>query len=298
MNHNSINANSSSTITTTTNKETTAISTISNEYVLQDYGTERGDWTEILFGIDSNPRDITELWLSEAGRKSPSFINIDGGWLVRVRTSSRDDYFAINRVAQSGDRGESSIEGRQIDLGAKSGPSGSVINGGDGDDTIRGYAGWDILFGGDGNDFIRAGNGRDIISGGSGADELHGDFGWNTYTSERDGSRDLIAIKSDQNLSNWLIGKAGNNPNGEKADIIEGLDSFDQIKIIGATTESLSFGNATAHGTTGIGIFADGALEAVYIGGDLSSSQIAAMTTGDASFAAMNNGISSYGWMG
>ena len=152
-------------------------------------------------------------------------------------------------------------------------------------------AGWDIIDGGANDDYIRAGNGRDIITGGLGNDELWGDFGWNTYTSEKDGYRDLIVIKSDEYLVNWLNGKAGNNPNGEKADIIEGLDSNDVIKILGVATEELSFGAATAHSVSGIGIYGRGALEAVYTGGDLSIDQIRSMTTGDANFPGGGYGV-------
>ena len=47
-------------------------------------------------------------------------------------------------------------------------------------------------------------------------------------------------------------------------------------------------------GVTGIGIYAKGALEAVYTGGNLSTSQIQNMTTGDGSTAAMNNQVWSY----
>jgi Ca2+-binding RTX toxin-like protein len=171
-----------------------------------------------------------------------------------------------------------------------------VLSGGTGNDDIRGKAGWDFLSGGAGNDLIRAGNGRDIITGGPGADELHGDFGWNTYKSEKDGASDLIAIKSDHFLVNWLYGQAGNNPNGEKADIIEGLDSIDKIKIIGVDTRDITFAaNVSAKGVTGIGIYGKGALEALYTGGDLTVAQITQMTSGDASAAAMSNSIDSYG---
>lgn len=159
--------------------------------------------------------------------------------------------------------------------------SGAVVNGSDHNDRIYAKRGWDRVVGGKGNDFIRAGNGRDVITGGQGADELHGDFGWNTYTSEKDGFKDLIVIKSDQNLVNWLLKKAGNNPTGRKADIIEGLDAKDSIRILGATTSSLNFKNASAHGVQGIGIFAGNALEALYAGGDLSLTQVKAMTSGD-----------------
>ena len=65
------------------------------------------------------------------------------------------------------------------------------------DEIIKGLAGWDIIDGGVGDDLIHGGNGRDVITGGVGSDELHGDFGWNTYKDQRDGYKDLIAIKSD-----------------------------------------------------------------------------------------------------
>ena len=91
------------------------------------------------------------------------------------------------------------------------------------------------------------------------------------FRSEKDGSSDLLVVKSDQWLENWMYGKAGNNPNGEKCDIIEGLDPIDQIRIVGADTSDLTFSaGASAHGLTGIGIYAKGALEALYTGSDLS----------------------------
>ena len=187
------------------------------------------------------------------------------------------------------------INGRQIDFAAGE-VAGSVISGGKGNDDIKGFAGWDIIDGGDGNDLIHGGNGRDIISGGAGRDELHGDFGWNTFKSEKDGVSDLIAVKSDHYLANWLYGKAGNSPNGEKSDIIEGLDPVDKIKIIGVDTSEITFAaNISAKGVTGIGIYGKGILEALYTGGDLTVAQITQMTSGDASAAAMSNSVNSYG---
>jgi len=156
--------------------------------------------------------------------------------------------------------------------------------------------GSDFLSGGKGNDLIRAGIGRDIISGDAGSDELHGDFGWNTYRSEKDGVSDLIAIKSDQFLVNWLYGQAGNSPNGEKSDIIEGLDLIDKIRIIGIDTSEISFAaDVATKGVTGIGIYGKGILEALYTGGDLTLAQIQSMTSGDASAAAMSNSVNAYG---
>jgi Ca2+-binding RTX toxin-like protein len=213
-----------------------------------------------------------------------------------VTASTWTGSISINFAAKASSSGDR-LDAKQIDFNSTD-MAGSVMQGGNSNDQLWGKAGWDILDGGAGNDLIRAGNGRDIIIGGLGADELHGDFGWNTYKSEKDGFTDLIAIKSDQSLVNWLYGKAGNNPDGAKCDIIEGLDAIDKIKIIGCATSDLSFAGTTAKGLAGIGIYAKGALEALYTGGDLSLSQIQAMTTGDASAAAMANQITSYGWTG
>ena len=79
--------------------------------------------------------------------------------------------------------------------------------------------------------------------------------------------------------------KAGNNADGQKLDIIESLDSFDQIKIQGVTTNQLSFDRvfdlATPSGqVSGIGIYADGYIEAIYTGSNLSESQLDRMTEG------------------
>ncbi|WP_115133024.1 hypothetical protein [Synechococcus sp. N26] len=235
--------------------------------------------------------DITKNWLREYGRhfltESQNVINLvkASTWEAEVKIS------AVIQVDSSGQIGQ----GKQIEKGDFLLPEGSAISGSEDDDTLRGLAGWDLISSGSGNDLIHGGNGRDIIDGGSGSDELHGDFGWNTFKSQQDSIKDLIAIKSDQHLSNWWYGKAGNSPNGEKADFIEGLDAVDEIKIIGVFTSDISVAdNVTARGVTGIGIYAKGTLEAVYTGGNLSTSQIQNMTTGDGSTTAMNNQIWSY----
>jgi hypothetical protein len=215
-------------------------------------------------------------------------------YFLEIAATTWSDLIQVNRVGKTSDAG-GALVARQVD---QNNPKvGSVLSGGSGNDDIRGLAGWDFLSGGAGNDFVRAGNGRDIISGGPGADELHGDFGWNTYRDERDGSPDLIVIKSDQYLYNWVYGKSGNNGNGEKADIIEGLDPIDRIRIKGVATEEITLATGVSNkGVTGIGIYGKGTLEAVYIGGNLSVEQLTNMTSGDASSAAMSNQIASYGW--
>ena len=153
------------------------------------------------------------------------------------------------------------------------------------DNKLVGVQGADILIGNDGDDELRAGNGRDVINGGDGSDELYGGFGLNTFEDSDDGEIDQLFFKSDQNAYNWLYGKSGNSPNGEKADKIGELDEFDEIFVQGVETEELRF-RPVSHrsnlGETldGIGIYASGFLEAVYVGDDLSVSQLESMTQG------------------
>ena len=160
-----------------------------------------------------------------------------------------------------------------------------LLDGGEGADQLFGYRGADFLAGGAGDDELRAGNGRDIITGGNGGDTLYGGFGLNTYEDEADGEIDQLFFKSDQWEENWIYGTSGNSPNGEKADKIVELDEFDEIYVQGVSTSQLTYGfvehdSRLGETLSGIGIYASGALEAVYVGDDLSLGQIAAMTQG------------------
>ena len=260
-----------------------------------------------IYNVPSETSSLTDVFLQDGNQQLQSVDLVgDANQLVQaeqmtVDASTWQDTYTINRVARASADGGELLQGKQLIFDSAVLPAsqptdiaGSIVEGSDQGETLRGLAGWDILDAKGGDDLVHGGNGRDIISGGNGADELHGDFGWNTYTDQRDGSDDLIAIKSDEFLTNWWYGTDGNSPNGEKADIIEGLDASDQIKILGVSTDRLSFADASAHGVQGVGIFADGILEAVYTGGDMSSDQLSSMTTGDASQAVMNNQLWSY----
>ena len=160
-----------------------------------------------------------------------------------------------------------------------------LLDGGEGSDQLFGYRGADFLTGGAGDDELRAGNGRDIITGGDGGDTLYGGFGLNTFEDEADGEIDKLFFKSDQWEENWIYGTSGNSPNGEKADKLVELDEFDEIYVQGVSTSQLTYGfvehdSRLGETLSGIGIYASGALEAVYVGDDLSLGQIEAMTEG------------------
>ena len=54
----------------------------------------------------------------------------------------------------------------------------TLLEGGDGNDTITGGSGNDVIFGEGGSDYIHGGSGNDVIVGGTGAlDQLFGDDG-------------------------------------------------------------------------------------------------------------------------
>ena len=157
--------------------------------------------------------------------------------------------------------------------------------GGGGDDTLIGFRGFDVLLGGEGDDVIRAGNGRDFLKGGPGSDVIYGGFGRNTYACTRDDSVDYIFFKSDQWAENWLYGSSGNNQDGEKVDVLQGLDACDRVFLQGVSDEMISVGSVShtfgdGQVVEGFGIFAAGYLEFVYTGNDLSYSEVLWLTSG------------------
>ncbi len=249
--------------------------------------------TTYSYNSSTSVTSIVQNWFSYSASNQQTDVNSSN---LSISTISWSDTISINRVIRASDAG-GLVQAMQANTATNRNADpkeGSIILGGNANDTIRGLASWDVLDGSGGNDLIHGGNGKDVITGSTGEDELHGDFGWNTYRSEKDGYKDLIAIKSDQFLSNWMYGKAGNSPNGEKADFIEGLDTIDQIKIIGVMDSDLTYASTTHRGVAGIGIYAAGTLEALYTAGDLSISQLSSMTSGDSSTRAMNNQVWSY----
>ena len=247
---------------------------------------------QVEFNYDDEVEELIENW----GSISEPFEKVvTSSEKINITETSWSEELIVSKVVNAPDSGNKILQGKQINKENFKGPEGSILNGNDQSNTLRGLAGWDILNAGGGDDLVHGGNGRDIIYGGDGSDELHGDFGWNTYKNQRDGSRDLIAIKSDEHLRNWWYLKSGNNPNGEKVDIIEELDEFDEIKILGVDNFGLRFkSHVEAKGLTGVGIYAGNALEALYVGNKLDFSDIVRITSGDASEAVMSNKLWSY----
>ena len=150
-----------------------------------------------------------------------------------------------------------------------------VLTGGNGNDLMGGNFGRDTLVGGAGNDELRGGQGGDNMSGGSGADIIRGGGGKNTISAgANDGAADKVYVHADSVLY-------GRPKDGKFADLLNDLKANDRIYIHGVQDSQLSFQMASfpSSGEQGVGIFANGSLEAVVTGG-LGIDQVNAMTEG------------------
>lgn len=89
------------------------------------------------------------------------------------------DTVAVDRINNSGEMfGEVSLGGGDdVYLGIGDGFVAGTIDGGDGNDFIRGGTDVDVIFGGSGIDILRGGDGDDELNGEGGADEINGGDG-------------------------------------------------------------------------------------------------------------------------
>ena len=147
---------------------------------------------------------------------------------------------------------------------------------GSGDDFGHGNHGKDYLDGDSGNDVLRGGHGHDEIYGGSGSDWIWGGVGRNTIDAGlNDGNEDKIFVPDDQ-VQNTQFG----NPGGANADILNNIGSEDRIFIHGSgiSDSSLTYEATSHNGMNGIGIYANGTLEAL-VTGSFNISQISTITS-------------------
>ena len=266
---------------------------------LKDVRSISTEWTGDVFFNLSDSVDISSIakqWFggSPGDKLKSQILGSDtSSKLLNVTTKAWAKKVKVNKIVQASSNGDTIT----AEAPEKFVPAiGSILSGGKSKDIVQGKTGWDIIDGGDGSDFIHGGNGRDVITGGAGGDELWGDFGLNTFKSERDGQKDLVVIKSDHYVYNWYNNSYTNNPNGERTDFIEGLDTWDRIRVTGGYKQDLRFAeNITHMGQTGIAIYLKDSLEALYTGNDLSLDQIRNMTDGDGSESAIANSVHQYG---
>ena len=127
----------------------------------------------------------------------------------------------------------------------------SIINGGDGDDTIAGGAGLDTIAGGAGDDTITGGADNDILSGDSGDDTLNGGAG-DDRLSGGAGSDVLVGGLGIDTAD--YSGAAG--PNGVTVNLLNGMSSemvgvegdylYGIENVIGSNFNDIILGDASA----------------------------------------------------
>ena len=157
------------------------------------------------------------------------------------------------------------------------GRGGDLIFGDAGNDWIHGNGGGDDIHAEMGNDTIKGGHGHDKIFGGQGSDWIWGGIGQNTVDAgANDGNSDQIFVPVDQ-VQNLEFG----NPDSANADILNNLGLEDRIFMhgLGISDISLTYGATSHNGISGIGIYANGTLEAL-VTGNFNTAQIDSMTTG------------------
>lgn len=105
-----------------------------------------------------------------------------------------------------------------------------VMDGGDGDDILSGFAGNDQLLGGEGNDTLFGDDGDDTLLGGDGSDQLFGDAG-NDEIDAGDGFDLLRGGRGDDEIDgadgpDTLIGDSGRDTlfGGAGNDMLDGVD--------------------------------------------------------------------------
>ena len=230
-----------------------------------------GQWPNQYTSNDKTA--LIELW----GRETTSRPAVKSGQTIdltpRVMDSNSTRFKGTSQAEWIiGNKGNNIIK-------AKGGND--YLQGGKGNDRLHSNNGNDTLKGGDGDDIINGGKGNDTIHGGNGADVLLGGLGQNTFSNADDGFMDILIIKCEQKSNQKQRRKTqNNNLSSNKVDIIEELDKNDQINLIDTQNKLISIQTTSALGETGIGIFANGSLEALYIGSELSSTQLLKITTG------------------
>ena len=128
----------------------------------------------------------------------------EGNDLIYSPTYSLDSSDTKTKI--DGGLGDDDLRGRDGKDTLIGGQGNDILYGKDGDDLLNGENGNDILNGEQGNDLLYGGSGEDILRGGNGSDRLHGDAG-NDLLTGNDGSDRLHGCLG----SDTLIGGNGSD---------------------------------------------------------------------------------------
>jgi len=264
----------------------------SNNTITVSNSGGNSEFATISSGVITNFTTTNFEWMEAYLQSSNNItVNMTGVQRGRLLTNIGDDNITVS--ASLVDAGDARVFGIQSDAGndtivynggdaslstdisggagnddiTVTGLSRSVINGGDGDDTIEGGNGFDEIRGGFGNDDIRGRNdndriygddGEDILNGDNGADQLWGGEGNDTINGGNDNDR-LHGENGDDTIrggngDDRVWAGAGNDIIDGDADndLIYGEDGDDEIDGgLGDDTINGGAGNDTIDGGEG-----------------------------------------------
>jgi hypothetical protein len=205
---------------------------------------------------------LQQIWQPET-EGQPAFEVVTSSWSGTIRLDRRLEAEAAGSDLTGGNRSGGNRSGDIRSGGNPASGFGDVLIGNDGPDRLRGRRGNDWLIGGSGEDRLEGGAGWDVLDGGSGADLLIGGGGRDTYVGQKDGSRDTFRLHPESSRS--LV------------DVIEAMDPFDRIELVGADPDSLRVDNDTRfRGLSGWGIFTGNTLAALVLDDSLSRRDVLA----------------------
>ncbi|WP_241151891.1 calcium-binding protein [Pseudomonas viridiflava] len=110
------------------------------------------------------------------------------------------------------------------------------LAGGSGADTLNGDEGDDQLEGGSGNDILSGGSGNDVLDGGAGNDRLDGGVGDDTYLFGKGGGQDTVYYANESRVGKLDILKLV-DLSADDVSIVR--DGYDLVVRINGTTDSL-----------------------------------------------------------
>ncbi|HLP88298.1 MAG TPA: SBBP repeat-containing protein [Nostocaceae cyanobacterium] len=142
----------------------------------------------------------------------------------------------LNVAFVDGGAGDDDIKGSQNDDNLRGGAGNDKIEGQEGNDTLNGDAGNDELKGGSGNDFLLGGSGNDKLFGEAGNDTLTGGSG-NDELDGGDGLDILMGVNPDAALAGW--GEIDKLKGGNQADLFV-LGDSNQAYYVGQ--DNLDYG--------------------------------------------------------
>lgn len=140
------------------------------------------------------------------------------------------------------------LEGAHNVTDSRTGMVDDHINGGDGDDILRGHVGDDTLVGGKGSDVLNGGSGDDLVRGGEGSDFLLSSSGSDTLHGEDGGDVFLISGKpSDEDLVEIHLGKGADLivSNGTRDVIVNDFSEADLLGFDGLFSDAEALADAT-----------------------------------------------------